>query len=172
MSGETVLHAAAREGDLKILTQALKSSRDVKYAPALHHALSRLQSDLSFALHSSATDADGMTALHYAAWYGFASGCLALIAAGALVNKFDNDGATALHAAAFNGQLACVVALVDEGASVLITDNDNYTPADQADREKHEDISSFLRAMGLFDLQLGIQKFSLTTSRGRAEVCR
>jgi ankyrin repeat protein len=47
---------------------------------------------------ASARDADGMTPLHYAAWYGHPLCVLALIEAGAEINAFDSDGATALHA--------------------------------------------------------------------------
>ena len=46
----------------------------------------------------STRDSDGMTPLHYAAWYGHSLCVLALIECGAEMDTFDNDGATALHA--------------------------------------------------------------------------
>ena len=110
----------------------------------------------------SVADGDGMTPLHYAAWYGSVPCCQVLLAAGANPNNFDHDGATSLHCAAFNGQLACVVTLVEAGADILcgvsharapltqpsITDNESLTAVDQAAREKHTHIVEYLRCIG------------------------
>eukprot|EP00042_Codosiga_hollandica_P037691 m.299952 g.299952 ORF g.299952 m.299952 type:complete len:414 (-) comp55202_c0_seq1:53-1294(-) len=138
---EGVLHAASRECDLKTLVSALKTARD-----------------------PNVTDADGMTALHYASWYGFAQGCSALVSAGALVNKFDHDGATPLHAAAFNNQLGCVVALVEEGADVTVSNNEGMTAAEQATKEGHLEVAAFLNAIE------SEQKASINLKRIEAQI--
>jgi ankyrin repeat protein len=82
----------------------------------------------------SAEDAEGMTPLHYAAWYNAVTCCQVLVTAGASLTKFDRNGiffltfalslyihkgTTPLHCAAFNGQLAAVVYLVEAGAGLL-----------------------------------------------------
>ncbi len=74
----------------------------------------------------------------------------ALLAVHADIDAYDHDGATALHAAAFNGQLGTLLALVQGGADTTKTDNDNMTARDQADKEGHRDIVSYLREVGAF----------------------
>ena len=122
---ETSLHAAAREGDVKVMAIALKAARDVNVA-----------------------DSEGMTPLMYASWYGHVACITQLLNAGAAINKFDHSGATALHYAAYNGQLGVVVALCESSADVSISDNDNMTALDHAMREGRSDISGFLRTIG------------------------
>eukprot|EP00041_Stephanoeca_diplocostata_P035124 m.1227327 g.1227327 ORF g.1227327 m.1227327 type:complete len:335 (-) comp24642_c0_seq25:1877-2881(-) len=117
------IHVLARDGDARLLQQALKKA----------------QPDVQ--------DDDGMTPLHYAAWYGHPACCHALLAANASVDKFDHDGAAPLHAAAYNNQLACVVLLVEAGANVLLSDNDNQTPKDTAVQENHADVVTYLRVI-------------------------
>eukprot|EP00038_Savillea_parva_P016218 m.16316 g.16316 ORF g.16316 m.16316 type:complete len:356 (-) comp3372_c0_seq1:129-1196(-) len=123
MSGQTKLHVLAQEGDTRLLTQALRNA------------------------DPNVTDSDGMTPLHFAAWYGHPACCQALLAANANIDAFDHDGASALHAAAYNGQLGCVIMLVESGASAFSADNENHTPKDAAINEKHGDIVAYLRAV-------------------------
>eukprot|EP00048_Salpingoeca_helianthica_P004084 m.73604 g.73604 ORF g.73604 m.73604 type:complete len:320 (-) comp13041_c0_seq3:27-986(-) len=121
MAEPSSLHLLAKEGVLKSLQTALPTS------------------------NPNVRDGDGMTPLHYAAWYGHPLCVLALIEAGADINAFDSDGATALHAAAYNGQLSCAVALVEAGANCRITDNDNKTAKDVATDENQAPLIAFLR---------------------------
>jgi len=119
------LHALARDGDVKLLTQAIKS-----------------------ASHISSPDDDGMTALHFAAWYGHPACCQALVNANADINAFDHDGATAAHAAAHNGQLATLMVLVETGkCDLLRTDNESQSPKDTAIKQKQVDVVEYLKVM-------------------------
>eukprot|EP00039_Didymoeca_costata_P000396 m.45385 g.45385 ORF g.45385 m.45385 type:complete len:328 (+) comp10241_c0_seq1:127-1110(+) len=117
----STLHVLARDGDAKVLQQALKSS------------------------NPNVTDGDGMTPLHFAAWYGHPEACVALINANADINAFDHDGSSAMHAAAFNGQLPCIMTLVENGGDALLTDNEGCTPKASAAKEKQTDVVNFLR---------------------------
>lgn len=97
---------------------------------------------------SSIVDDDGMTALHFAAWYGHPACCQALINANANINAFDHDGATAAHAAAHNGQLATLMVLVETGkCDLLRTDNESQTPKDTGIKQKQVDVVEYLKVM-------------------------
>ena len=60
-----------------------------------------------------ATDAEGGSALHYAAWRGKAGAVgpvvAALVAAGASVGRADSNGDTPMHCAALNGDPVAAV---------------------------------------------------------------
>eukprot|EP00049_Salpingoeca_infusionum_P006714 m.110415 g.110415 ORF g.110415 m.110415 type:complete len:149 (-) comp13403_c0_seq1:3162-3608(-) len=125
MAEASALHILAKQGDVKTLTQALKSA------------------------DPNAGDNDGMRPLHYAAWYGHVGCIQALLSGGADIDAHDFDGATALHAAAYNGQAASVLCLVEARADTTITDNDNCTPSQVAGNENHVEVMNYLRVVGM-----------------------
>jgi ankyrin repeat protein len=73
-------------------------------------------------------DADGRTALHWAAEAGNAQAVKALLAAGADVRARDGYGYTPLHLAARAGQAAAAGLLIANGADVRALAYNKYTP--------------------------------------------
>lgn len=100
---------AAKQGDLAKLSTLLNSD------PALLRA----------------SDTDGSTALHCAAWKGHLQVVQFLLQAGADVNAQNNNdhwGTTPLHAAAHANQTAIAQLLLDAGADVHAKDMNGKTP--------------------------------------------
>lgn len=81
------------------------------------------------------TDANGRTALHYAARCGDERAVEALLGAGACVNDFDTSGWSPLHFAAESGNQAVLRALVAAGAVVNARSAEVGTPLDVCLRE-------------------------------------
>jgi hypothetical protein len=83
-------------------------------------------------------DANGLTALHYAAWYGHddcVKFCIEMGAnVNARVNVRNNDGWTPLHVASLKGRVNVVRMLLDAGALVDATNKHGVTPLDRAVR--------------------------------------
>ena len=74
----------------------------------------------------NAPDADGSTALHYAAWNGKARCAELLLRAGASVRCRDKLGCTPLHRAAMEGHAECAFVLLNLGAvdAATVTNQD------------------------------------------------
>eukprot|EP00746_Dinoflagellata_sp_MGD_P000269 gnl/MRDRNA2_/MRDRNA2_100477_c0_seq1.p1 gnl/MRDRNA2_/MRDRNA2_100477_c0~~gnl/MRDRNA2_/MRDRNA2_100477_c0_seq1.p1 ORF type:complete len:332 (-),score=66.00 gnl/MRDRNA2_/MRDRNA2_100477_c0_seq1:119-1069(-) len=73
------------------------------------------------------TDERGLTALHWAAWRGYASLCKALILRGANIEARTQTGRTPLHLAAGAGQAETVIELLHCGAPALVRDTSGMT---------------------------------------------
>ncbi|THD20214.1 putative fetal globin-inducing factor [Fasciola hepatica] len=109
---------AAEKGELNTINEmAIRSKKQVPDSP--HPTLEELL---------SATDRDGYTALHRAAYGGHLLVLKRLIQLGANLNSRTEDGWTPLHSAAFWNQLACVQTLVYAGADPQALTNSNQTP--------------------------------------------
>lgn len=81
----------------------------------------------------NATDAEGWTPLHGAAYNGQLATAKILISKGANVNAINGTGWTPLHSAASQGHLSVVKLLVENGADVNAKDKDTeWTPLDLA----------------------------------------
>lgn len=93
-------------------------------------------------------DAEGLTALHYAARQGRVDILRYLLLQQAPLDVRDHRAATPLHLAAREGQLEAVQALVEAGADVLARDQETYTPHDLAALLHHQPVMDFLAAHG------------------------
>lgn len=74
-----------------------------------------------------ATDKEGHTALHWAAYQGLESMTWYLIAQHADLNKVDNMRCTALHWCALQGNVRIARILVKQGIDMELKDSDGYT---------------------------------------------
>lgn len=84
-----------------------------------------------------AQDERGLTALHWAAWRGYASLCEALILRGATIEARTLTGRTPLHLAAGAGHADAVIALLHAGALALARDSSGMTALLYASRCCH-----------------------------------
>ncbi|MCG3198406.1 MAG: hypothetical protein GHCLOJNM_02906 [bacterium] len=109
-------------------------------------------------------DADGMTALHYAARSGREDVVVALIESGADVGATRSDGTTPLHCTAEEGHIAVMAVLLERGAPIdAVTDQQLYrfhinanmlTPLDLALANGHSSAGAFLIERGATHSQL------------------
>ena len=113
-------HLAARDGQLKILSEATK--RDA----------------------NSIDEEDGATPTLVAAANGKLDALRILVGRGGDPDRCDYFGNTALHYAAAGGHLLCVTYLVNFGANVWSLDNDHHTAKDLAAMRGWDDILRFL----------------------------
>ncbi|KAM7539204.1 hypothetical protein Aperf_G00000048262 [Anoplocephala perfoliata] len=115
-SGESLLRAA-RAGDLKKVTDLIKSGVDV-----------------------NSTNPTGLTALHLAAKEGHTSVVKELILHGTDVNAVSKKGNTALHISSLAGHLDVVQALIDANANPNCQSAIGFTPLYMAAQENHLDV--------------------------------
>ncbi|KAL5011367.1 hypothetical protein ScPMuIL_009918 [Solemya velum] len=116
-NGRSVLHTAAHQGNLELVTMIL--ARD-------------------FAV--DIVDKSGQTSLNLAARHGHSEVVCALLNAGAAVDHTDNDGWTALRSAAWGGQTNVVSQLLESGAEIDLADTDQRTALRAAAWGGHEEI--------------------------------
>ncbi|KAI8068747.1 ankyrin repeat-containing domain protein [Gongronella butleri] len=89
-------------------------------------------------------------ALHYAAFFGHADACKALIAAGASVDIYSSDKMTPLLLACQRGHLDVVKVLLDQGnASLLLGDRFDRSPLHLACMFGHLDLVDYLLRQGI-----------------------
>lgn len=110
----TLLHRAARAGDLRALAAQLASGADTE-----------------------ALTATGWTALHDASWGGHEGTVGALLAAGAAVDTVTLDGLSPLTLAAGEGHKAVADLLLSGGAYVDSQSSDGRTPLESALQRGH-----------------------------------
>jgi ankyrin repeat protein len=86
----------------------------------------------------------GLTALYFAAWYGYVECAKLCVEMHANVNARDDTGHTSLHYATSYGTLGVVRVLLDAGAIVDVTVVSGWTPRYDAIRYTHFDIIRLL----------------------------
>jgi ankyrin repeat protein len=98
-----------------------------------------------------ATEEDGSTPLHCAAWKGHPEVAAALLEAGADVSCQSTNGhygGTPLHAAAHGNQRAVAELLIARGADVQAKSCNNRTPMDETALHKATAVARLLRQHG------------------------
>ena len=99
----------------------------------------------------TATEADGSTPLHCAAWKGFPDACEVLLSGGADVNAHstgEHYGGTPLHAAAHGNQKAVVEVLLRHGADVNAVSSNGRKPLDETEFHNATAAAKLLREHG------------------------
>jgi ankyrin repeat protein len=98
-----------------------------------------------------ATEADGSTPLHCAAWRGFPDACEVLLSGGADVNALstgEHYGGTPLHAAAHGNQKEVVAVLIRHGADINALSSNGRKPLDETEYHKATAAAKLLREHG------------------------
>jgi len=119
------LEAACRNGDVSIVRAGLDAGADL-----------------------TATDADGKTLLHIAAYHGKSEVCQLLLDFDAVVDARDDHGFTALVYASKKGHSEACDSLLDMGADVNATTNDGGTALIEAAKYGHWEVCVWLLAAG------------------------
>ncbi|NWX51157.1 ESPN protein, partial [Steatornis caripensis] len=148
--GMTPLHAAAQMGHNTVIVWLVSAGRAWRGGTVWgwrHQRSARLLAQMSFTTVSlSERDAEGATAMHFAASRGHAKVLSWLLLHGGEITT-DSWGGTPLHDAAENGELECCQILVVNGADLSICDQDGYTAADLADYNGHSHCAQYLRTV-------------------------
>ncbi|KAK9787854.1 hypothetical protein WJX73_009765 [Symbiochloris irregularis] len=155
-AGRTAVQVAAGAGHVDVVTLVLDSGQTQgnKGLTALHLAVQQgrdsLVSDLLKlpSIAPNARDADGLSALHWAASKdaGSEHNVAQLIAAGCGVDVTTNDGWTALHEACANGHTGVVQQLLEASASINIKTANGSTALHNAATNGHDEIVRLLLA--------------------------
>jgi len=123
----------------------------------------------------NARDEDGVTPLHYAAYYGFLDAARLLLDRGADVNARDEFGGTPLHYAAGSGHVNVVRLLLDRGADVNARDEDGVTPLHYAAYYGFLDAARLLLDRGAdvnARAKYGVTPLYLAAREGHVDVAR
>ena len=94
-------------------------------------------------------DANGYTALHWAARRGDSHSVPLLLTAGADYKSTDNQGATVLTAAIRSNKAECVQQILERGCEINHTDIDGYTPLHRSCRySKYVELTHVMLTLG------------------------
>ncbi|XP_042444392.1 protein S-acyltransferase 24-like isoform X1 [Zingiber officinale] len=119
-------------------------------------------------------DNDGRSALHWAAYKGFADSIRLLLFLDAYRGRQDKEDCTPLHWAAIRGNLEACTVLVQAGKKedLMITDRAGLTPAQLASDKGHHQVAFFLgNARRVFDRRCdGNSNFGRLSKLGLAPV--
>ncbi|NXD86765.1 ESPN protein, partial [Halcyon senegalensis] len=148
--GMTPLHAAAQMGHNTVIVWLVSAGcarcGGTAWGAQRRHS-AHLPVQMSFTTVSlSERDAEGATAMHFAASRGHAKVLSWLLLHGGEITA-DGWGGTPLHDAAENGELECCQILVVNGADLSVRDQDGYTAADLADYNGHNHCAQYLRTV-------------------------
>lgn len=139
IGGDSALNCAARnrhDGIVRLLLEHGSSGRGMPVDRQGHELLVATIAGNGLAVanllqqgtNPETKDADGGTALQWAAWYGHKQIILDLIKFDASVEAADHTGRRALHEASERGHADVVRILVEHGADVNALDSFGYTP--------------------------------------------
>lgn len=119
--GFNILHIAARQGDLEMVTSLILNGTDVNVITERKY-----------------------TPLHWASYYGHLDVINFLIDNGADIDAVNDDNETALHLAVYFKQIDVVELLLKSGTNVNISNNDGDTPLHIAAQKRYDDIIKIL----------------------------
>ncbi|KAK6944434.1 Palmitoyltransferase, DHHC domain [Dillenia turbinata] len=156
-TGQTALHWSAVRGAIQVAELLLQEGARVNCSDIngyqtthvaaqygqtafLYHILTKWNAD------PDVPDNDGRSALHWAAYKGFADCIRLLLFLDAYRGRQDKEGCTPLHWAAIRGNLEACTVLVQAGKKedLLMTDNTGLTPAQLAADKNHRQVAFFL----------------------------
>ncbi|KAJ8298058.1 hypothetical protein KUTeg_024589 [Tegillarca granosa] len=153
-NGRTMLHTAAHEGNLQLVSLLLSKGADIEAVEkngqtALNLSSKQGHTDIVLTLLNAGAsvdhpDNDGWTALRSAAWGGHAAVVSHLLEWKAEVDHEDREKRTALRAASWGGHEEIVVKLLAHGADVNKTDNEGRTALIAAAYMGHAEIVEHL----------------------------
>ncbi len=125
-----------------------QTANDLKMITAAYDGnLKTVTELLNAGANPNASDAEGYTALIYAAAYGYTDIMKILISKGAKINYMAND-ANAMFAAVKNDNPKAIQMLIDVGASVNCEDANGYSPLMLAAQEGYAKTVEFLISKG------------------------
>ena len=156
-SGESLLHQACRNGNIKTVQALIAAGASVNKADknglsslmfaAIHGQAGTVSPLLEAGADANRATNDGRTALTFAAENGHLEIVAALIRAGADANQAMSDGSTALIKAAQNGHTQIVKTLMDAGADIHKADPRGWTALMLAAQKGHlEIVAALIRA--------------------------
>ncbi|TMW69647.1 hypothetical protein Poli38472_001803 [Pythium oligandrum] len=145
--GQTVLHSAAKSGNVNVVNMLLSLGMDSNIVDnvgdtPLHAAASEgnaavVQVLLNNGANASAANEDGYTVLQAAAVGGSIEAIEALLAHDADPCTLDNDGWNVLHFAAFNEETEALKFFLNRGMDANTSSNEGNTPVHAAARSHH-----------------------------------
>nr|CAD1822388.1 unnamed protein product [Ananas comosus var. bracteatus] len=154
---QTALHWAAVRGAVAVADVLLQNGARVEAADLngyravhvaaqygqtafLNHIISKYGADFD------APDNDGRSALHWAAYKGYADTVRLLLFRDAYQGRQDKNGCTPLHWAAIRGSMEVCTVLVHAGtkAELMVKDSNGFTPSELASDKGHRHVSYIL----------------------------
>jgi ankyrin repeat protein len=121
------------------------------------------------------TDDEGNTALHYAAYWGYANMCNILINGDSNINYTNRNGKTPLHYACEKRYKVIIKKLIENGADCTITDNDGILPLHYAASNGQNDVINLLIENGAdidFQDRNGNTPFLLAASKRKLQTLK
>ncbi|CAM9348260.1 unnamed protein product [Ectocarpus fasciculatus] len=92
------------------------------------------------------TGRGGMSAVHLAAFHGYADSLRLLLEAGSDANAVSDDGETPLHTACNGGSILCATLLLEHGANPLATDANGLVPCEKHIAGGRQEMKQLLEA--------------------------
>jgi ankyrin repeat protein len=158
LAGRTLLHYAARDGDMERVRDLLDAGADIDVRTALGSTPLMLAANegyrevveflLSRGADIAARNSGGETALMTAAYGGHTQVVKFLLGRGLAADAVNKAGETALHMAAFRGKDEAARALLDAGADIEARSREGVPPLLLAAQNGHLEVVQLLLARG------------------------
>ncbi len=157
VEGDTLLHIAAGEGHIELLSilidhgidvdQLNRSKRSALFEAANGNHLASVKQLLKHGADVNGNSKHN-SPLNTAAWYGHSEIVKTLLVAKADLKRTDVDGNTASHKAIWQGRYACVKLLLDAGADLNVKNSAGITPMSLAGESSKKTSSAGFRNWG------------------------